>query len=133
MVCQGFSFIFESFILLLFILFYLDFFSLFILITLCICIIASKLVFQWIFECVNELVSTSTPIYCAFPRTHFLLFAFPILMLVLLFYYYPLDPYLLIRDRKGVNPHGKGGGKELRAVEGEKAVISIHYMRKIYL
>lgn len=86
MLCQGFSFIFESNILLLFIFILFIFFSLFILFTLCIYIIASKLVFQWIFECVNEWVSTAIPIYCAFSRTHLLLFAFPILMLVLLFY-----------------------------------------------
>lgn len=33
-------------------------------------------------------------------------------------------------ERKGGDPDGSGGGKELRGVEGGETVISIYYMRK---
>ena len=38
----------------------------------------------------------------------------------------------LMRDRKGVDLEGKGGGEELGGINGGKTVIRIYYMRKTY-
>jgi hypothetical protein len=35
-----------------------------------------------------------------------------------------------MRDRKGVDPEGRGGGEELGGVEGGKTIIWIYCMRK---
>lgn len=45
-----------------------------------------------------------------------------------LFYYYSLETCLLMRDRKGGNPDGRGGRKDLRGVEEGKTVIRIYYV-----
>jgi hypothetical protein len=34
-----------------------------------------------------------------------------------------------MRARRGVDPGGKGGGEELRAVEGWEAIVRIYYGR----
>lgn len=36
----------------------------------------------------------------------------------------------LIRDRKGVSADGRGGGEQLRAVEGGETITGIRYMKK---
>lgn len=35
-----------------------------------------------------------------------------------------------MRDGKGVDPDGRGSGKELGGVEGGESVIRVYYMRK---
>lgn len=35
-------------------------------------------------------------------------------------YYFPVDVYFLKRDRKGVDPNGKGDREELCRIEGEE-------------
>lgn len=47
---------------------------------------------------------------------------------LILFYYYPLEDCFLVRDKKGVDPAMRGGGKELGGEAGETA-ISIYYVR----
>jgi hypothetical protein len=54
-----------------------------------------------------------------------------VLSYFILLYYYHLENCFLIRNRKGVDPSGMGGGEELRGVERREAVIKI-YKKKIY-
>ena len=57
---------------------------------------------------------------------------------ILIFYFVMFGCYLLgacsflMRDRKGVDLEGKGGGEELGGINGGKTVIRIYYMRKTY-
>lgn len=37
---------------------------------------------------------------------------------------------LLMRDRKRINPDGRGGGKELGGVEGGKTIIRVYFVRR---
>lgn len=46
-----------------------------------------------------------------------------------LFYYDSLVACSLMRDRKGVDLDGRGGGKELGGVGEEETVIRIHCLR----
>ena len=66
--------------------------------------------FCGILEYVNECVSGSIPVSCAFP---FCMFFFDLLWLFVFFnliiiFHYPLDAYFLTRDRKGMNADGMG-------------------------
>jgi hypothetical protein len=72
----------------------------------------------------------------------FILFCLYYILLMLyycvIFYYYPLEAcfvflffiFFLMRDRKGVNPEGRGGGKKLGGVDAEGTVIRIYYVRQ---
>jgi hypothetical protein len=40
--------------------------------------------------------------------------------------------YFLVRAIKGVDPDGRGGGREMGRVERGEAVIRIYFMKKVY-
>lgn len=48
----------------------------------------------------------------------------------IVFYYYPLEAFCFLIDRKGVDPDGRGGGEELGGGERGKTVIRIYYVRQ---
>lgn len=58
----------------------------------------------------------------------------PIGFLFDLFYYYPLEAcFLLMKDRKGVDPEGKEGGEELGGAEEGETIIWVYLCeKKIY-
>jgi hypothetical protein len=56
-------------------------------------------------------------------------------VLVFVVYYYIILHLLgafFLRDRNRVDPDGREGEEELRGVEGEKTIIRVYYMRKMY-
>lgn len=53
-----------------------------------------------------------------------------VLSYYILFCYYLLEVCSLIRGREGVDPDGRGGGKELGGAEGGETIIRIYYVRK---
>lgn len=78
-------------------------------------------------ECVDKWISFlcllfgSFPCVCLIPMSVFVLF-----------YYYPLEACCFLRDRKGVDPDGRGSGEELGGVEGGEINQDILCEIKIY-
>ena len=108
---------------------------------LCISIMASNLVFLWDSWVVNEWVSVSIYVSCAFGGTLFLLFVLSYSdVLVFVLYYYVLllfHRYLFVfkwkTERGWIDLDERGGGEELRGVEGEATNIWIHCKENIYV
>lgn len=74
-------------------------------------------------------MQTGGSISCAFSRA--LLFGLPSsdVLAFVLFYYYSLETCLFtMRDRKGGNPDGRGGRKDLGGVEEGETGNQIYYM-----
>jgi hypothetical protein len=46
------------------------------------------------------------------------------------YFIFPFEAHLFTRDRKEVDPDGKGGGEKLEEMEGRKIIIKLSYMKK---
>lgn len=79
----------------------------------------------------NMCVSASMYVSWAFPLALFLIvfyYSHLFLICLIVFYYYSLDDCFLVRDRKTMDPDGRGGEEEL----GGESVIRVYCMGKIY-
>lgn len=79
--------------------------------------------------CVTMCVSAST---CGFIPFSWLFFFFVTFGFVCFLINFILLSFLETRDREDVDQDGRGDGNELGGIGGEKTVIRIHCMEKVY-